>query len=193
MYCDRGLAVTDGASGTPFRAQDQQHVQWAGRMAHAMLGGDIHPGTGYDWQDLQQVALIAFWQAGYTYDAQRSPDPVAYAKWRARSEVKSALRPREKHVVYRDAESDDVLTLMQSEDPAVIDIVIAAYHAGEVARALDSLTPGQLRYVVQRFWGGLSTAELTTLWGYDPNSLWHSKKNGARQRLAVALAHLLEV
>lgn len=64
-----------------------------------------------------------------------------------------------------------------------------AYHAGEIAAALDVLTPAQKKYVVARFWGGRTPAELTALFGYDPSSLWRD----AKPKLRIRLAYLREL
>lgn len=63
------------------------------------------------------------------------------------------------------------------------------YHAGEIANALDVLTPAQKKYVVARFWGGRTPAELTALFGYDPSSLWRD----AKPKLQSHLAYLREL
>lgn len=68
--------------------------------------------------------------------------------------------------------------------------VIMAYHHGEIAQALDSLTPRQREYVELRFWRGMEHPELEAHFGYNPGSLWSAKKGGARVRLAKELAHL---
>lgn len=76
-------------------------------------------------------------------------------------------------------------------DPAtagdLLDNIVAAYHRGEVAQALDVLTPAERKYVVLRFWHGLSGAELTSAFGYNPGALWTT----AKKRLLPALAHLV--
>jgi RNA polymerase sigma factor (sigma-70 family) len=68
-----------------------------------------------------------------------------------------------------------------------LDAVIAAYHDGRVAQALDALTDTQRRYVRLRFWHGLGTTDLTRAFGYDPRGVW----KGARDRLRQALADLV--
>lgn len=75
------------------------------------------------------------------------------------------------------------------EGPGHLDGIEVAYHAGEIVRALDVLTPAQRRYVVARFWGGKNKAELTYLFGYDPASLWRD----AKPRLQTRLAYLREL
>lgn len=71
------------------------------------------------------------------------------------------------------------------------DSIALAYHRGEIATALDSLTPAQKKYVVLRFWCGFVTAELKQEFGYDPSALWSARPSGAREKLRRALAHLV--
>ncbi len=171
------------------------YEQWAARMSRTMLGDDLHPGTAYDWQDLQQEAMIAAWQAEQAFDPTRSPNREAFVKWKARNHAKTVLRAREKHAVHRGVDdSEDVLGQLLTEDPSVIDAVIEAYHAGEVHRALDTLTPKQREYVIARFWEGLTEAELTARFGYGPSGIWGAPtgRGGARRKLAAALEHLRE-
>lgn len=173
----------------------EDYNDWASRMAHQMMGDDLHPGTAMDWQDLRQEALIAAWRADAAFDPTRSPNREAFVKWKARGAAKDVLRAREKHAVHRGVDdSEDVMLRMASEDPSVLDQVIEAYHAGEIAKALDLLTPKQREYVIARFWHGMSEAELTQLFGYGPRGLWGAPtgRGGARRKLAVALAHLVE-
>lgn len=73
----------------------------------------------------------------------------------------------------------------------LVDQVALAYHRGEIMQALDALSPAQKRYVVLRFWCGYVTSELKTVFGYEPGSLWTSKRNGARDKLREQLAHLV--
>lgn len=64
-----------------------------------------------------------------------------------------------------------------------------AYHHGEIARALDELTPAQRKYVVLRFWHGYGTWDMVDEYGYDPRGIWA----GARKALISSLAHLAGV
>lgn len=73
----------------------------------------------------------------------------------------------------------------------LVDSIMLAYHRGQIVQALDKLSPAQKRYVVLRFWCGFVGNELTAVFGYEPGSLWTSKKNGAREKLREELAHLV--
>lgn len=75
------------------------------------------------------------------------------------------------------------------EGPDHLDSVSVAYHAGEIYDALEVLTPAQRKYVVARFWGGMSSSELTAHFGYDPSSLWRD----AKPKLQLQLADLREL
>lgn len=70
------------------------------------------------------------------------------------------------------------------EGPGHLDGIEVAYHAGEIVRALDVLTPAQRKYVIARFWGGQTKAELRDLFGYDPSSLWRTAKPRLQDRLS---------
>lgn len=69
-----------------------------------------------------------------------------------------------------------------------LDALIAGYHDGRIAEALDELTPNQRRYVVARFWGGLATSELREMFGYDPAAVWRTAKERLRPLLADLIA-----
>ncbi len=164
---------------------------WAYRMGYAMLGPDIHPGTGMDWEDLAQVAMIEAWKATLAFDPERSPKEDAFVKWCARNAAKTALRERQKHIVHRNVDdAEDVMARMEAEDPSVIDQVIEGYHAGEIARALATLTPKQREYVHARFWMGMSQQELVAHFGYSPSGIWGGERGGVKRKLAAELAHL---
>jgi RNA polymerase sigma factor (sigma-70 family) len=75
------------------------------------------------------------------------------------------------------------------EGPTHLEGVDVAYHAGEICQALDVLTDAQKKYVVARFWGSKSPAELKALFGYDPSSLWRD----AKPRLVARLEYLREL
>ncbi len=72
----------------------------------------------------------------------------------------------------------------------VLEMVEAAYHNGEIADAISSLTPSQQRYVKARFWKGMNDEALTSEFGYQPHNLWSNKRYGAKQRLAEQLKYL---
>ena len=61
-----------------------------------------------------------------------------------------------------------------------------AYHHGEIAQALDGLTPREREYVFLRFWCGWKLPQMREHFGYEPSALWRK----ARPKLTLALAHL---
>jgi hypothetical protein len=72
-----------------------------------------------------------------------------------------------------------------------IEDAMLAYHDGEIAKAVGTLTPSQRKYVMARFWGGMTDREMVTegVFSYDAHALW-TAKDGARDRLAQELVHL---
>lgn len=77
--------------------------------------------------------------------------------------------------------------------PDIIDDVILAYHHGEILAAINALSPAQQRYVYLRFWGGYTKPDMIAEFGYDPQGLWSSPRNGAKKKLREKLRHLVEV
>lgn len=67
--------------------------------------------------------------------------------------------------------------------------VLNGYFRGEVAEALDALTPNEKKYVILRFWHGMQKAELSAQFGYDPSGIWRV----AKKKLAPALSNLISV
>lgn len=96
-------------------------------------------------------------------------------------------------------EEDGAEGLMGAAD-ALLEVEMA-YHAGEIAEALDSLSPAQRRYVLARFWCGLDPASrapgmrefIHLVPEVSKRHLWSgsSRQVGARDRLAERLAHLI--
>ncbi len=74
-----------------------------------------------------------------------------------------------------------------------IESMAVAYHEGEIAAALEKLTPNQRRYVQMRFWEGKTHKEIEEVFGYNPGSVWSHKTSGARTRLEAELGHLREM
>lgn len=161
----------------------RNYERWLHLRAGDLLPPTLHRGTALDRDDLVQLGRIAIWRAQKTYDA-RGALP-AYLTMRARGDMLDALRPREKHVVHAEPTTFEA----EAEHPALADLaehLALAYHRGEIAKALDELTPRQREYVQLRFWGDRRGKELTEHFGYDPVGLWRA----ARDKLSVSLAHL---
>lgn len=165
------------------------YESWLHHRAHQMIQGTTLLPSAEDHDDLVQRGLVAMWKALDSFDEAKGALP-AWLTFKADGAMKDALRPRQKDRVALPLEHlpEDAEELL--EFPDMLLGITRAYHRGEVARALDSLTPRQLEYVRLRFWEGAGTTELVAHFGYDPSGLWNSKKNGAKIKLRAALAHL---
>lgn len=164
--------------------------------------------------DLVQEGYIAMWRAFDTYD----PDKGALATW-----LTGAARLRMRDVAYGrgawtgheaqrgrksvGATSLDAILAVEEDLPVLaadlLDGIESAYHGGEIAEALDALSPAQREYVYARFWLGIEPTSR------DPQTrewidqypvlrrryLWFgtSKQTGARDRLRARLGHLADL
>jgi DNA-directed RNA polymerase specialized sigma24 family protein len=149
-----------------------------------------------DFDDAVQEGRIALWEVV----AKRPDAPPAYLNAAARMRItefitrgKATGQPSQRGKAVdplrrldRDSLDDPDLAF-QLEQHEVLELVQNAYLAGEVAVAMDSLSPAQRRYVQLRFWEGADRRRLTDEFGYDPHSLWMS----AKPKLQHALAHLV--
>lgn len=167
--------------------------------------------TGQHVDDLAAEGSIAMWRAMGTYD----PTKGALASWLTRAaelrmtEVAWRRRPWTGQPAHRGARSvQDTPVLDGFDTPDVLfeavdalEGVELAYHHGEIAKALDTLSPSQRRYVLARYWLGLDPTsrapEMKRLCALVPemrraSALWlgTTGQRGARDRLAEALAHL---
>lgn len=84
-----------------------------------------------------------------------------------------------------DALTDAGFDLASADD--VVQHIIEGYHHGVIAEAMASLTPNERRYVAMRFWEGMTTGEMTAVFGYNPGAIWTT----ARERLRPLLADLV--
>jgi RNA polymerase sigma factor (sigma-70 family) len=162
--------------------------------------------------DLVQEAYVAMWRSLPKYDPKlghlpsylttvarnRMIDVLRRGTWTGKPENRGS-RPVEEVAHIDEFDNPDVL--LGAVDS--LDGVEIAYHDGEIAAALDTLTPSQRKYVVARFWLGLDPASrepamralcalVPEIQGDRGRALWRgsSKQRGARERLAEALAHL---
>lgn len=162
---------------------------WLRMTARGIIGNS----TDMDEDDLVQEGRVTLWKALDSYDPSKSPDQVAWAKFRARKAMIGLVtRPRWAN---RPDAHDPVTLYDKLVQRDFADDVLMAYHEGEVAQAIDRLTPTQQRYVRARFWGGLSHSEMVQagVFSYDPSALWNSRRNGARWKLEKDLCHLATV
>lgn len=159
----------------------REYLGWLRKTAGNMIGfGDP------SLDDLVQEGYIAMWRALKNFDRSKGSLPAwltAKAHWRMLEVVQ---RRRSIDVTLDDVDEDDLAA------PDLIERIEIAYHDGEIARAISELSSQQRRYVIARFWLGLSGKEMVELgvFGYDPSALWTSRKNGARWKLQETLRHL---
>ena len=163
-------------------------------------------------EDLVQEGRVAMWLALASFDPGKGSLPswlTRKAKFRM-LEVVSGRRwtgqPKRLHgsqkievpfTVSLDAERGEGITLKDSlgREPEEITRAEMAYHSAEIQAAIDALSPAQRKYVLARFRDGLTGTEMQEdgVFGYDPSALWTSRKNGAREKLREALAHLADM
>lgn len=176
-----------------FGDQLSAYESWLHHRAHQMIQGTQLRPDAQDHDDLVQHGLIAMWRALQSFDEDKGALP-AWLTMKATGAMKDALRPAPtKRQATTELVVDDELTPEALvEYPDLLANVVRAYHRGEVAKAMDVLTPKQREYVRLRFWEGKGTRELTAHFGYDPSGLWNSKKNGAKYKLQEALGHLVD-
>lgn len=161
-----------------------------------------------DWhmvQDLAQEGWIAAWKAEQKSLLRDNPHQLEAfmkqaARWRILKCISDGawLTDRERrgwgtadhhqHVPATPALFDDENELTEQLS-TMHEQLEAAYHSGEISRAVDSLTPKQSEYVRLRFWKHYDTDELTRHFGYAPYGLWAH----ARKKLQAALAHMEKV
>lgn len=147
-------------------------------------------GTSMD--DLRQEMWVGMWKAAGNWDGRGTVEGwmKQNAIWVAYNFVK-AKGIKEFTVTTDDGEESLFLNVEYVDD---LEEVYSAYHAGEIQRALEVLTPKQREYVIRRFWWGQRNEELKEIMNsQNPvSSYWAAKKYGARDRLAKELAHLKE-
>ncbi len=167
--------------------------------------------TGATVEDLAQEGWVAMWRAMSSYDPTKGslPSWLTRAAELRMTEVAYRGRPwtgTPSHRGVRSVIDSPVLDPFENPDDVfdsvdVLDGVEVAYHRGEIARALDVLSPAQRRYVIARYWLGLDPSSrasgMKALCALVPemrrgSSLWlgTARQRGARDRLSEALAHL---
>lgn len=155
---------------------------WLVRTARGMRSVN----ASMSFEDLCQEGSIAMWKALNAYDPTRGPVDL-WLKAKARWSMLNAIARDRAYVTESASDIDDDFECADRS----IDMDLA-YHEGEIHEAISRLTPKQREYVLRRFWGQQGTRELTSVFGYDPGSLWTSQRNGARKKLRESLAHLSE-
>lgn len=143
-----------------------EYRPWLLKVAHAMAYGDAV-------QDLAQEGWVAMWQALRSYNGS---SPLDY--WLKRKAHGRMLRVVTQ-VGWNKGKSEekiDGLDFAIPESPLI-----------DLGDAMATLTERQREYVYLRFWEGYDYSDLTRHFGYDPNSLWNSPKNGAKKKIRERL------
>lgn len=191
--------IDDGYGDT----RDWEHVEEVIREKErliALQAAERHSDPN-DWQDLLNEARITIWEV-----LNRRPDaPPAY--------IHAATRQRLTEVATRgvwfgmeghrgkaidpirrkDRDSfDDPDFAIEATSPDVFDAVEWGYHEGEILQAIRALPERYQRYVVLRFWGGLTPAELAPVMGVKSTNLARMWTDSIKPVLAEHLAHLVD-
>jgi RNA polymerase sigma factor (sigma-70 family) len=157
-----------------------------------------------DIEDLVQEGCIAMWQALKTHKESSGPltawltlkaryrmlEVVTKKNWSGQPSRQHGRNPVQDLVpLSLDADHGGVTLADLLPAQEVIEDILDAYHHGQIYQAVSSLSPAQREYVYARFWKCMTTAEMKAeIFGYDPSALWNSPKNGAKRKLADALA-----
>lgn len=153
--------------------------------------------------DLIQEGACAIWRACRTYDpavapldywlkrsaSQRMLRVVARRDWTGHAKRNPGGRP-DRPETSLDGLGPEMGIALEVEDVSsaqVLDKALWAYHAGEIARAVDTLTDRERRYVRARFWGGLTGPETDALLHTTSANIWRT----ARPKLHAQLGHLV--
>lgn len=145
-------------------------------------------------EDLAQEGWIALWEATRTYDGRNGVELDYWLKRCAHDRMRVVLRLLMAKCRDIDATQlagnpwDDTGRCWDALTTNLTDLEFA-YHHGEIAQAMASLTPRQREYVYLRYYRGYGTAELTKHFGYLPKTIGQQ----VRRNLAAKLAHLSTV
>lgn len=208
------MTPNDGFGDAPAVETDDETIAAYSKWLHVVANSFLPP-----WHDrhddLVQEGRIAMWRALATHDPAKGSLPswlTQAAKMRMRDVASGKGQPTG-HVANRGSrEVEAVVSLDALVEEGGVEVLLGvaaavegvemAYHAGEIAEALQSLSPAQQRYVRARFWYGLDPSSrepgMRAMVDLVPEArkrfLWtgSSKQVGARDRLASRLAHLVE-
>lgn len=169
----------------------QEAKSWATGISHGLTS------NSHLAQDIAQEMLIEAWQAGKIFDdtkGERIPFIKQRARWRAlallsgRAHYEGNKNFNRRRYLAKDTPVDMAMYDVP-HDPGTSD---TAYHSQEIHDALGLLSPKQKVYVYYRFWLGYTETDMIKIFGYHPNGLWKSPRNGAMFKLQQALGHLKE-
>lgn len=145
-----------------------------------------------EWEDARQEARITFWRV-LTDRPESSPAYVHKAMGRRIIEVstRGTWTGYVSHRGYpidplrrRDRDSlDDPDLFFEASSPEVLDSVLLAYHEGEILAAINALPPAWREYVILRFWGGWTNAEISARQGTKLANVARTWNEAIRPRL----------
>jgi DNA-directed RNA polymerase specialized sigma24 family protein len=153
------------------------------------------------WDDVLQEGRIVQWEV-----LQKRPDaPSAYVSAAMSNRMSRAIsarqwtgaptaqgRPRDPGRRPGTASVDDETTQVVElpTSSAWLEQVLISYHRGEIMQALAALTLMQKDYVVRRFWGGYTNAEIAAERGISKGEVERQWRVNIRPQLLEHLRHL---
>lgn len=167
-------------------------------------------------EDVAQEGRVALWRAlkdGVPYPVEVAKSRMKQVSWYSRTTPPTGslhegkrYEPQTQSIEAesgRDGSSDDIVARLFGLVDHLEDVEIA-YHQGEIAEAISTLTPKQRAYVYARFWCGMDTVagsrndglrlakEMNPQVNDRSGVLWTGNKTtrGAKDRLVEALDHL---
>lgn len=162
---------------------------------HALVkrGGSIPEGAD---EDAIQEARIAAWRSWEKHHnraymniatRQRLVQHVFRDQWFGTSPRAHEMDPirRKDRDSFDDPDFETVVLADQH-----LDVVLLAYHYGEIVQAINTLTPGQREYVVLRFWNGMTNAEIAAERGTSISTVRSAWNRHIRPALMEHLSHL---
>lgn len=144
-------------------------------------------------KDLAQVGRIAIWEACKSFNGMSGSLP-SWVTFKARNAMRDHFSTPKWGRVSDDVPADhtdplDAAWSRMVKDRSNHDNDWIA-HRREVVAAINTLSPRQREYVYLRFFCDYKAPELRKHFGYDPQGLWSSPKNGAKNKLRPQLVHL---
>jgi RNA polymerase sigma factor (sigma-70 family) len=161
----------------------ERYRPWLFGTARGLLGGRLgRQGV----EDLAQEGWIAMWRVlRGDYGTREVTD--YWLHFNARRRMTQVVRnwfdaKKQRQFIW----ADDVTRIV--ELTSHLGAVELAYHQGEIYEAIGALPEDHRRYIVLRFWGGLTETMLVEHLGPRPHDVWPA----ARKRLAPVLQHLAD-
>ena len=145
---------------------------------------------------LQLPRLVLFACVTAAWAGPAAADPLALAKSFEGNinfvGTQASLQTKNGGAKACDLKSSAEASITLPADATVLAAILYWAGTGEVDPEVSLNTktvtaPAERRYVVLRFWGGMTTTEMRAEFGYDPKGLWAT----ARERLRPVLADLV--